>query len=285
MRVVHSARRVQATAEKWRRRGLRVGLVPTMGALHEGHLSLVRAARRRCDRVIASIFVNPTQFGPKEDFGRYPRTLKEDLRQLRAEKCDLVFTPQQSDLYPTDFDTWVVPGRLAEILEGRSRPTHFRGVATVCLKLFSICKPHLAFFGRKDYQQALVIGRLLADLNLDLKLVVRPTVRESDGLAMSSRNRYLSASQRITALALHRVLRTVAADLKAGRCTAKAAARNGARDLKRVGGLKLDYFEVRNAATLAEPARSDRDLVLLVAAGVGNTRLIDNLRVRLNSGR
>lgn len=281
MRQIRSPRSVQRQVERWRQDGLKVGLVPTMGALHEGHLSLIRAARRQCDRIITSIFVNPTQFGPKEDLNKYPRPFKRDLTLLRDANCDLVFAPPPADMYPAGFDTYVVPGELATILEGKSRPGHFRGVATVCLKLFTICKPHIAYFGQKDFQQTVVLQRMVADLNLDLKLSILPTVRERDGLALSSRNVYLSDAERETALAISRTLRATADLLRSGNATPAQAERKGLSTLNRVRGLLPDYFVVRNALTLAEPTRADRRLVILAAARVGKTRLIDNLPVRL----
>lgn len=256
-----------------------------MGALHEGHLSLVRAARRECDLACATIFVNPTQFGPAEDFQRYPRNTRHDLALLRRECCDVVFMPDRQRIYPEGFETYVVPGDLAAILEGQSRPTHFRGVTTVCLKLFTICKPDRAYFGQKDYQQSLVVQRMVTDLNLDLKLRICPIVREPGGLALSSRNRYLSQVQRERALALSGALREQAQALRRGRYGAQGALRRGREALKRAPGLRLEYFEVRQARSLARPGPGDRDLVLLAAAWLGRTRLIDNVRVRLDSGR
>ena len=254
-----------------------------MGALHEGHRSLLGAARRECDAVVASIFVNPMQFGPKEDFSRYPRPARQDLAMLREAECDLLFRPGPRDMYPEGFQFQVVPGALAQSLEGEFRPGHFRGVTTVCLKLFNICKPHVAYFGQKDFQQALLVDRMVRDLDLDLTLKVMPTVRDADGLALSSRNRYLSAAERQTALSLVRVLRSEAGALREGLVTPSGAEKRGARELGKVVGLDLDYFAVRTAETLERPDRGQRDLVLLVAARVGDTRLIDNIRVRLKT--
>jgi pantoate--beta-alanine ligase len=282
---VSSPQALQKLVEAQRRAGRRVGLVPTMGALHEGHASLVRRARRECDVVLASIFVNPAQFGPKEDFSRYPRTLRHDLALLRREGCDLVFAPSVHDMYPAGFDTTVVPGALARELEGAHRPGHFKGVATVCLKLFTVCKPHRAYFGAKDYQQALVVRKMAHDFNLDLTLVLCPTVRDRDGLALSSRNRYLSAAERRTALALPRALAEQARLLQAGGTTAGRAQARGLSALARVPGLVPDYFVVRAAETLRPCRPGDRQLVLLAAARVGKTRLIDNIRVTLKSRR
>ena len=263
--------------------GDRVGLVPTMGALHEGHLTLVRRARRECDFVVASIFVNPTQFGPGEDFKRYPRTLKRDLKLLRSEGCDLVFTPQASDMYPQGFDTYVVPGAMAQDLEGAHRPGHFQGVVTVCLKLFTVCHPHRAYFGAKDYQQALLVRKMATDLNLDLGVVLCPTVRDADGLALSSRNRFLTPAQRQTALALPRTLAEASRRLRSGLLSPRRAENAGLKTLSSVAGLSPGYFAVREATTLAPGRPGDRHLVVLAAVRVGSTRLIDNVQVSLKS--
>lgn len=279
--MLKSPAAVQKLAEEWRRAGEMIGLVPTMGALHEGHLSLVRRARRNCSKVIVSIFVNPTQFGPREDLARYPRPFRKDATLLRRERCDMLFAPAARDMYPLGYDTYVVPGRIADVLEGARRPGHFRGVATVCLKLFSICKPHAAYFGRKDYQQTCVIGQLISDLDLDLTLKVLPTVRDKDGLALSSRNVYLSPRAREIALNISRVLRDTAATLKHDKVSLKTAERTGRAALRRVTGLTLDYFDVRETDTLQEVTRHSKRVVLLAAARVGKTRLIDNLLVRL----
>ena len=285
MRRLSSPAAVQTLVESHRRAGRLVGLVPTMGALHEGHASLVRRARRECDFVVVSLFVNPTQFGPREDYSRYPRTLRHDLALLRREECDLVFVPTVRGMYPAGFDTTVIPGALATELEGGHRPGHFAGVATVCLKLFAVCRPHRAYFGAKDYQQALVVRKMVRDLQLDLKFVLCPTVRDTDGLALSSRNRYLSPSERQAALALPRTLAEQARLLRSGKVSARQAQSQGWQALSRAAGVEPDYFAVREAATLAPCRPGDRELVLLAAVRVGRTRLIDNARVHLKSAR
>ena len=206
LRTITTPAEIQRESRALSVEGKTVGLVPTMGALHEGHLSLVRRARGECDVVIATIFVNPAQFGPSEDFSRYPRTIERDLELLAAEGCDLVFVPPQEEVYPSDFSTFVEPPAVALPLEGRFRPGHFRGVATVVLKLFNLIPANVAYFGQKDYQQALVIQHMVRDLNLPIKIAVCPIVREPDGLALSSRNRYLSTAEREQALALSRTL-------------------------------------------------------------------------------
>jgi pantoate--beta-alanine ligase len=283
VRVTASPRAATRQVENWRRRGLTVGLVPTMGALHRGHMALVDAARRQCDRVIATIFVNPAQFDRPGDLRRYPLTAASDRRLLHEAGCDLLFAPTPGAMYPAGYDTWVDPGEQGGILEGAARPGHFRGVATVCLKLFTICRPHTAYFGQKDFQQTVVLRSLCRDLNLDLKLKVRPTVRDPDGLALSSRNRFLSPRERQIALTLPGALSKQAKRLRMGATSPRGAERAGCRSLSKVSGLKLDYFVVREPVRLEVPAPGARHLVLLAAASVGRTRLIDNLHVSLNS--
>lgn len=282
MKRLASPRAVQKLVDSHRHAGRKVGLVPTMGALHEGHASLMRRARRECDVVVVSIFVNPAQFGPREDFSRYPRTLKHDMALLRREGCDLLFAPSVRDMYPEGFSTLVQPGSRAADLEGAHRPGHFAGVTTVCLKLFTACRPHRAYFGAKDYQQALVVRQMVADLNLDLTFVMCPIVRDSDGLALSSRNRFLSPEERRAALALPKAIREAAHDLRSSGLSPARTAKRGLAALARAQGVTPDYFQVRNAETL-QPARpGDRRLVILGAARVGKTRLIDNACVSLN---
>jgi len=242
-----------------------VGLVPTMGAFHEGHLSLMRAARQACDLVVVSLFVNPSQFNAAEDLARYPRDQNADARAAEEVGADLLFAPDAAELYPEGFDTWVQPGELATVLEGAARPGHFRGVATVCTKLFSIVRPDIAYFGRKDAQQVAVIRRIVADLNLPPRIVALPTVRDADGLALSSRNAFLSPAERVVALALPRALDAGAAAHRSA-ADPVAAARN-VLDVER--GLTVDYVDV---ADLDGPT-------LVAAVRVGATRLIDNVRL------
>jgi pantoate--beta-alanine ligase len=262
----------------WRRGKDRVALVPTMGALHSGHIALVRAARRRADRVVVSVFVNPAQFGPKEDFGRYPRTWKQDLAKLAAEKVDLVFAPSVREMYPDGFATKIALEGPARGLETDFRPHFFGGVATVVAKLLIAAMPDFAIFGEKDYQQLRVVTRMAADLGLPVKIVGMTTVREKDGLALSSRNAYLSPAERATAPTLHRVLSATAASIRRGAPIGPTLDR-GRRTIK-AAGFKLDYLEARHAKTL-EPvtARRDGPIRLLVAARIGGTRLIDNIAV------
>lgn len=263
---------------EWRANGERIALVPTMGALHAGHIALVRAARRRASRVIVSIFVNPTQFGPNEDLSRYPRTLPDDLAKLRAARADLVYVPTVADLYPEGFCSTVTVAGPAQGLESDFRPTHFAGVATVVAKLLVQASPDLAFFGEKDYQQLKVVTRMARDLDLPVAIVGVPTVREHDGLALSSRNRYLSADDRRSAPALHRALSEAASAIAAGAAVEAAVSR--ARGQVTSAGFVLDYLEARHADTLAPvSAPSDGPIRLLVAARIGSTRLIDNVAV------
>lgn len=277
-RVVRIVTALRAALAPWRRKGERIALVPTMGALHEGHLALVRAAGRRADRVVVSIFVNPAQFGPNEDFARYPRTWQADLGKLGAEKVDLVFAPAVKDMYPEGFATRILLQGPAHGLETDFRPHFFAGVATVVAKLLIDALPDFALFGEKDYQQLQVVKRMTADLDLPVKIVGTPTVREKDGLALSSRNAYLSPAERRAAPTLYRVLKETAASIRKGAPIGPTLDR-GRRTIK-AAGFKLDYLEARHAATL-EPVTSRKDgpIRLLVAARIGGTRLIDNIGV------
>lgn len=276
MRTLPALRRVMA---QYRDAGETVALVPTMGALHAGHLSLVRLARGRADRVLVSIFVNPTQFAPHEDFGTYPRTWQADLSALAREKVDLVWAPSAAVMYPQGFATRIAPDGAAKAgLEDKSRPHFFGGVATVVAKLFTQCRPDIAVFGQKDYQQLRVVTRLAQDLDLGVKVVGAPTLREPDGLALSSRNVYLSAPERAAAPVLYRTLKDCAAKIANGQPIARVLTQGRAAIAR--AGFKLDYLEARHAVTLAPiAARKDGPLRLLIAAKIGKTRLIDNIAV------
>jgi pantoate--beta-alanine ligase len=256
-----------------------VGLVPTMGALHDGHVSLVRLAKRRATKVVVSIFVNPAQFAPTEDFSSYPRTWKADVARLAVENVDLIWNPDVKTMYPAGFATRILPeGPATAGLEDRFRPHFFGGVATVVGKLFTQCRPDIALFGEKDFQQLRVVAQMARDLDLGVRVVGAPTVRERDGLAMSSRNVYLSPEERGIAPALYRAMKETAKRLRAGENL--EAAMTGGAELITTAGFELDYFEARHAHTLA-PIESvkDRPIRLLVAAKIGNTRLIDNVGV------
>jgi pantoate--beta-alanine ligase len=276
-RLVDAIPAMREVVRAARRAGKTIGFVPTMGALHEGHIALARRARADCDLVVTSIFVNPLQFGPSEDFSRYPRDLEGDRRLLDAVPVDVVFTTTPSDMYPEGYRTYVVQDDLPTKLEGKSRPTHFRGVLTVVLKLFQIVAPDRAYFGQKDLQQTVVLRRMVEDLNVPLEMIVCPTVREADGLAMSSRNRYLSADERRDALALSR-----------GLFAADDAFRGGEQDAERLRACvresigaavhaRLDYADVVSTRTLDPVTRATAGDAVVVAAYVGKTRLIDNL--------
>ena len=276
MSPVETVRTLQSLRQKvagWRAAGETVALVPTMGALHEGHLQLVRIGHRRAKRCVVSIFVNPTQFAPHEDFNRYPRDEAGDLSKLALVGCDLVWAPDKDVMYADGFATRVVPAGAAEGLETDFRPDFFSGVATVCTKLFHQLGADFAIFGEKDYQQLCVIRQTVRDLNLLLEIVAAPTVRENDGVAMSSRNRYLSSEERGIAPVVHRTIADVAKAVAQG--SAAAAIEEGRRKLQDAG-FRIDYLEVRDAATLKAP-QPGRPKRVLVAAWLGNTRLIDNV--------
>jgi len=278
MRQVETREQLWDVVRDWRRAGMKIALVPTMGNLHEGHLALVAAAREQADRVITSIYVNPAQFGEGEDFGRYPRTLDEDLRQLRAARCDLAFTPSDQVIYPrglVDSTRLRAAPSLANILEGASRPGHFDGVVTVVARLFNLTRPDLAVFGEKDWQQLLVVRRLVEDLGYPLRVIPVATVRGPGGLALSSRNRYLDEAQRSAADQLNAVLRWIAQRVAASPGERLAITRQAREQLEQ-HGLRVDYVTVLRAEDLAEPAPRDRELRVLAAVWSGSTRLIDN---------
>lgn len=277
-RIVRTDTALENELGAWRRFSQSIALVPTMGALHEGHLALVREGRRRADRVVVSLFVNPAQFAPHEDFARYPRDEEGDLAKLDAAGCDLVWAPAVDRMYPEGFATRIVPAGAAEGLEGEFRPHFFAGVATVCCKLFNQVRPHLAIFGEKDYQQLQVVRQMVRDLDLLLEIVGYPTVREADGLAMSSRNAYLSPAQRRIAPRLYAVITEAAREVAQGGSIAAVEAR--ARAALTEAGFRVDYVAVRDGRTL-KPVTSGHQsgLRVLAAAWLGETRLIDNVAV------
>jgi pantoate--beta-alanine ligase len=255
----------------------RIGLVPTMGALHEGHLSLVRTAKAQCHVVAASIFVNPTQFGPSEDLSKYPRQFERDCRLLENEGVEILFAPQVEEMYPQGQVTWVVVEGLSEKLDGRSRPGHFRGVTTVVAKLFNILTPDAAYFGQKDAAQLAVIRRMVQELNFGVEIVACPIVREADGLAMSSRNAYLSQEERNRALVLHNSLRRVEQEFSEGQGDVRALIASAKEILAREPQVRLDYYEIVDPDTLDPVERISQRALVAVAAYVGATRLIDNV--------
>lgn len=278
MEIIKGIKEIQERIKKLKFGGKTIGFVPTMGYLHEGHLSLVREAKRQCDVVVVSIFVNPLQFGPKEDFAQYPRDFERDCNMLQREGVDIVFAPSAEEMYPSDFQTYVEVTEVTKNLCGASRPGHFRGVTTVVLKLFNATLPDKAFFGEKDYQQLITIKQMVKDLNLDIEIVGMPIVRETDGLAMSSRNTYLNGEERKSALSLYRSLNR-AKELIAG----------GVRDIKVIlnevrsiiesePNTRIDYIKICDPLTLEywEEGLLERDALLALAVFVGKTRLIDN---------
>ncbi len=276
VRKLHDLRKVTA---KWRDRGHTIGLVPTMGALHTGHISLVKLAKKKIDRAVVSIFVNPTQFAPNEDLSRYPRDEAGDLAKLDDAGVDLVWSPSVEEMYRDGFSTGVRAGSTAKDLDGAFRPHHFDAVATVCAKLFNQVAPDIAIFGEKDFQQLTVLRQMVRDLDMPLKLIGAPTKRDTDGLALSSRNAYLSADERKIAPALYAVISLLAEHVASGADIPSGVA-NARRKLESAGFAKIDYVEVRDAETL-EPAStgSGRPLRILAACWLGKTRLIDNVAV------
>ena len=268
---------MRATCAALQRDGKTIGLVPTMGALHEGHLSLVRAARARCGIVVVSIFVNPTQFGPNEDFSKYPRTFERDCKLLEAERVDFVFAPGVDEMYPWDTTTWVTVEGLSEKLCGRSRPGHFRGVTTIVAKLFHIVTPDYAFFGQKDAAQVTIIRRMVRELDFPVEIMVCPIMRESDGLAMSSRNAYLDPAQRKSATVLYRALMRIQTLADKGERRAARLIEEGKSVLADQSSVRLDYLEIVDPERLDPVSDISRGALVAVAAFVGSTRLIDNL--------
>ena len=277
MLVVRTIAEARQACARFRAAGKSLGLVPTMGALHAGHLSLVRAAKESCDAVAVSIFVNPTQFGPKEDFSSYPRVFEQDCQTLQAAGVDVVFAPSVEEMYPPGASTFVEVEGLSDRLDGASRPGHFRGVATVVAKLFHIFAPDVAFFGQKDAAQVAVVRRMVRDLRFAVKLEVCPTMREPDGLALSSRNRNLSEEERRQALVLYRALRAVESRFQAGEVDSGELMDEAQRILKEEPGVQVEYFRVVDPETLEDVADVSPGSLVAVAARVGATRLIDNL--------
>jgi pantoate--beta-alanine ligase len=280
MRVCHSIDEVRAASRTGRREGKSLGLVPTMGALHEGHLSLVRAAKAQCDLVVVSIFVNPLQFGPNEDLAKYPRNVDRDRELLAKEGVDFIFAPRVEEMYPAGAVTYVTVEGLSDKLCGRSRSGHFRGVTTVVSKLFNIVEPDRAFFGQKDAAQSTIIRRMVRDLNIPVQVVVCPIVREPDGLAMSSRNSYLDAQQRKSALGLYRSLTAGQGRFDQGERKARALIEAGKQTFTHEPSVRLDYFEIVDPETLDPVDDLSGGGLVAVAAFVGNVRLIDNIVLR-----
>ncbi|MEQ1680026.1 MAG: pantoate--beta-alanine ligase [Nitrospira sp.] len=281
MKIIRSLTPMAAWSEQHRREGERVGLVPTMGALHDGHRALIRAARLRCDALVVSIFVNPTQFGPQEDLAKYPRPIAHDHAMCRKEGVDVCFEPTANAMYPNGFQTVVTLPTVARRWEGEIRPHHFSGVATVVTKLFGIVRPQVALFGQKDFQQSALVKQLVEDLNLGVEMVVCPTVRETDGLAMSSRNVYLSQEERKRAVTLYKSLQAGARVIRRGVTDGKAVQSAMAHVLKKEPAITIDYLALCDPSTLEPLSIVTSRVVLLGAVRIGSVRLIDNLLVTL----
>ncbi len=277
MQIISDPTQMQRVSRELKRSGKRLGFVPTMGALHAGHISLVKTARQQCDVVAASIFVNPLQFGPNEDFAKYPRTFERDCEMLTAEGVAYLFAPTKETMYPPDAKTLVEVNELSEKLDGRSRPGHFKGVTTVVAKLFNIVQPDKAFFGQKDAAQVAIIRRMVRDLNMDVEVVVCPIVREADGLAMSSRNAYLDPQQRKQALVLSRALNRIQFVYDQGDRNAASLIEHGKGVVAEEPEAKLDYLEIVDRDSLDPVTSVNRGALVAIAAWVGSTRLIDNL--------
>jgi pantoate--beta-alanine ligase len=279
MRICHTIEDMRAACRAATGGGKRLGFVPTMGALHEGHLSLARAAKASCDIVAASVFVNPTQFGPNEDLAKYPRNFEADRTLLEKEGVELLFAPSSEEMYPAGAVTWVTVEVLSGKLDGRTRPGHFRGVTTVVAKLFHIVEPDAAFFGQKDAAQVAIIRRMVRDLNFSVEIVACPIVREPDGLAMSSRNAYLDPQQRLQALALHRALRRLKERWEAGERDAVKLVAVGCEEIAREKSVRIDYLEIVDPDNLEPLDNTGNGALVAVAAFVGATRLIDNILI------
>lgn len=279
MKIIRSPAAMTAWSEGLRREGVTIGFVPTMGALHEGHRALIRDARLRCDALVVSIFVNPTQFGPREDLAKYPRPISQDRAICRQEGVDVCFEPTAEAMYPAGFQTTVTVPEVARRWEGEARPHHFAGVATVVTKLFGIVRPHQALFGQKDFQQSVLVQRLVNDLNLGVEIVIRPTVREQDGLAMSSRNVYLSPEERKRAVMLYKSLRAGAEVVLTGGTDAKTVRSAMKGIVTKESTITIDYLAVCDPLTLEPVSSVISRVVLLGAVRLGSVRLIDNLLV------
>ena len=277
MKIAKTIQAVRSLIKAARTEGKKIGLVPTMGALHIGHISLIEKAKQQADFVVVSIFVNPTQFGPGEDFEKYPKPLEKDLETCKNTGVDVVFTPATEQMYPQENLTWVNVGKLTEQLCGRNRPVHFRGVATVCAKLFNIVEPDFAFFGAKDSQQAIVLKRMVADLNMPLKIVVCPTMRQPDGLAVSSRNQYLTESQKKDATLIYKSLQKCGEMINAGVKDAQQITAQMNKILQQAPSIKIEYVSIVDAETLQPIDRIAGKILAAVAVKIGSARLIDNI--------
>jgi len=282
MEVLKTIDTMQAYALDQKRQGHLIAVVPTMGYLHEGHMSLIDTARRHAEIVVVTIFVNPTQFGPNEDYNTYPRDWEHDVRLCRQHKVDAIFAPDPAAMYAPDASTWVTEEKLSRGLCAKTRPIHFRGVATVVAKLFNAVLPDVAVFGQKDAQQAMVLKRMVRDLNFPIQMIIAPIVREEDGLARSSRNKYLSAEERRAAPAIYRALSAAEAKLKADPRSDLTAVKNEISSALTAAGGRIDYVEALDSDNLEAPTETTRELLLAVAVYFGKTRLIDNVLVKIH---
>lgn len=281
MDIIRTVKEMQQRAEELRLEGRRIGFVPTMGYLHEGHLSLLNLARKHSDITVMSIFVNPTQFGPNEDYDRYPRDFARDERLARERGCDILFYPSVHEMYPKPYRTYVSVEEITDVLCGASRPGHFRGVATVVTKLFNIVKPHVAVFGQKDAQQAIVIKQMVRDLNMDVEILVAPIVREPDGLAMSSRNTYLNEKERQDALVLYRSLKKAEELIRQGERDASRIKQEMETMIRSADTAKIDYVEIVDTTNLKSLDTLKGEVLIALAVWIGKTRLIDNTIVKV----
>ena len=276
MKVIETIKEMQTYSESLRLMGKKIAFVPTMGYFHEGHIALMKEAKKMADCVVVSIYVNPTQFGPKEDLSKYPRDFYRDLKMAESVSVDVIFYPPDNEMYPANYQTYVNVDRVTQNLCGISRPTHFRGVTSICLKLFNIVKPHFAIFGKKDFQQYTAIKRMVADLNLDLQIIGLPTVREADGLAMSSRNVFLKENERLSALTLVGGLKLAQKLYDVGERKAVVIIREVEKNIKRADSTNIDYIKICDTATLDDVDEIKSQAVIALAVIVGATRLIDN---------
>ncbi|MCK4966659.1 pantoate--beta-alanine ligase [bacterium] len=279
MKVIKKINEMQFISDKLRTEGMSIGFVPTMGYLHEGHISLVEALKSHCDFIVMSIFVNPAQFGPNEDFMEYPRDFENDKKRAAENGVDVIFYPSAKEMYKEDFLTSVRVKQITETMCGISRPTHFEGVATVVLKLFNIVKPHTAVFGQKDYQQSVVIRKMVEDLNVDVKIIVAPIIREDDGLAMSSRNKYLIPEERKEALVLYKSLILAKKEIERGETNSRAVIKKMEEIINGKNLVKIDYIKIADPDTLQDLETVEQRAVIAVAAFAGSTRLIDNILI------
>jgi len=282
MKIIKKIKEIRNEIKKIKKQGKIIGFVPTMGYLHNGHISLIRKAKKECDYIVVSIFVNPTQFGPGEDFERYPRDIERDIKILKEEKVDLLFNPDREEMYKKDFKTWVYVEEFSDILEGKFRPGHFKGVCTVVLKLFNIIQPDKAYFGWKDAQQLIIIKKMVEDLNIPVEIKGCPTVREKDGLAGSSRNVYLNKEERKKALCLYKALKKIENMIKEEKIyDCKTLIEEGKKIVEKEKGVELQYLEIVRIKDLKPVEKVENDVIILGAIKIGNIRLIDNLKIKL----